>query len=165
MSTTLRPSAADLPADYQLRTWTRGDRGDGGSHGSHGSRESRGQVTRALIKSADGAFAARGQIAGHSRADRVVFDQIETAPAHRRRGLGRVVMRTLANAAIEAGARTGVLGATVEGQGLYESLGWTTHAPPTGVFATPDTPGPPGPPAPPAPPGLRRSGPAWVRRG
>ncbi|MGW6062776.1 GNAT family N-acetyltransferase [Streptomyces sp. NPDC055189] len=118
MSTTLRPAPPELPAGYQLRTW------------------SRGEVTRALIVAADGSFAARGQVAGGSRADCVVFDQIETAPAHRRQGLGRAVMHALANAAIGAGARSGALGATVEGQGLYKSLGWTAHAPLTGVFRT-----------------------------
>ncbi|MEV8320884.1 GNAT family N-acetyltransferase [Streptomyces sp. NPDC059900] len=123
-STTLHPSAAprpsstDLPAGYQLRLWSGGD------------------VTRALILAPGGAFAARGQVAGRPRADCVVFDQIETAPAHRRRGLGREVMQTLTNAAIAAGARTGVLGATVDGQGLYKSLGWIAHAPLTGVFRT-----------------------------
>ncbi|MEU6679858.1 GNAT family N-acetyltransferase [Streptomyces sp. NPDC046925] len=117
-SATLRPSATDLPAGYQLRLWSGGG------------------VTRALIVAADGAFAARGQVAGHPSADCVVFDQIETAPAHRRRGLGREVMHALTNAAIAEGARTGVLGATVDGQGLYKSLGWTAHAPLTGVFRT-----------------------------
>lgn len=118
MSTTLHPSTADIPVGYQLRTWSRGD------------------VTRALILDMRGAFAAHGQVAGPSRAGYVVFDQMETAPAHRRQGLGRAVMRTLANAAITAGARAGVLAATVEGQGLYESLGWTMRAPLTGVFLT-----------------------------
>ncbi|MDL5206107.1 GNAT family N-acetyltransferase [Streptomyces sp. ALI-76-A] len=118
MSTTLRPSAPDLPVGYQLRTWSRGD------------------VTRVLIRDMDGAFAAHGQVASSSRTSSVVFDQIETAPDHRRQGLGRAVMHTLANAAIAAGARAGVLAATIEGQGLYTSLGWTTHAPVAGVFRT-----------------------------
>jgi ribosomal protein S18 acetylase RimI-like enzyme len=118
MSTSLRPCAVELPTGYRLRTWSRGD------------------VTRALVLDGDGAFAAHGQVAGAaaSRTGHAVFDQIETAPAHRRRGLGRVVMHALANEALAAGARTGVLGATVEGQGLYESLGWATHAPLTGVI-------------------------------
>ncbi|MFI9584851.1 GNAT family N-acetyltransferase [Streptomyces sp. NPDC052236] len=120
MSTSLRPYAVELPIGYQLRTWSRGD------------------VTRALILDGDGAFAARGQVAGAaSRTGYAVFDQIETAPAHRRRGLGRVVMHSLANEALAAGARVGVLGATVDGRGLYESLGWTTHAPLTGVILVP----------------------------
>ncbi|MFD3622986.1 GNAT family N-acetyltransferase [Streptomyces sp. NPDC058676] len=68
MSTTLHPSATDLPASYQLRTWSRGD------------------VTRALILDTDGTFAAHGQVACSLRASSVVFDQIGTAPAHRRQG-------------------------------------------------------------------------------
>ncbi|MDH6622582.1 GNAT superfamily N-acetyltransferase [Streptomyces sp. LBL] len=83
-------------------------------------------MTRALILDKDGAFAAHGQVAGPARADSVVFDQMETAPAHRREGLGRVVMHTLINAAIAADARAGVRAPTVEGQSLYKSLGWTT---------------------------------------
>lgn len=123
MPTTLRPSVTDLPAGYRLRTWIRGD------------------VTRALVVGADGTFAARGQVAGRPRAGCVVFDQIETAPAHRRQGLGRAVMHALANAAFAAGARTGVLGATNAGQGLYASLGWVAQAPLTGVFLPSSTPG------------------------
>ena len=46
-----------------------------------------------------------------------------------RSGLGWVVMRILANEAIEAGSSTGILGATVEGRALYENLGWKVHAP------------------------------------
>ncbi|MFD7877867.1 GNAT family N-acetyltransferase [Streptomyces sp. NPDC059766] len=119
MSAPLRPSVTDLPAGYRLRAWSRGG------------------VTRALVLDKDGAFAARGQTACPSGSGSVVFDQIETAPAHRRRGLGRAVMHNLADAAIAAGARTGVLAATADGRGLYESLGWTTHAPLTGVFLDP----------------------------
>ncbi|MEU5776440.1 GNAT family N-acetyltransferase [Streptomyces venezuelae] len=115
MSTTLRTSTTDLPAGYRLRTWSRGG------------------VTRALVLAADGSFAAHGQAAGPSGAESVVFDQIETATAHRRKGLGRTVMNALANAAVATGARSGVLGATVEGRGLYESLGWSVRAPLTGV--------------------------------
>ncbi|MEV0223336.1 GNAT family N-acetyltransferase [Streptomyces sp. NPDC050704] len=122
MSTTLRPSATDLPIGYRLRTWSRGD------------------VTRALVLGEDGTFAAHGQVGGPAGAGSVVFDQIETAPAHRRRGLARVVMHTLAAAAVAAGGRTGVLGATVEGRGLYESLGWTTLAPVTSCYLNRDDP-------------------------
>jgi hypothetical protein len=38
-------------------------------------------------------------------------------------------MRDLANTGIERGATTGVLGASIEGRALYESLGWRVHAP------------------------------------
>ncbi|MEU5900128.1 GNAT family N-acetyltransferase [Streptomyces venezuelae] len=118
MSTTLRTAATDLPTGYRLRTWSRGG------------------VTRALVLAADGSFAAHGRAAGPDGAETVVFDQIETSPAHRRKGLGRTVMTALANAMSETGARSGVLGATVAGRGLYESLGWSVEAPLTGVVLT-----------------------------
>jgi hypothetical protein len=38
-------------------------------------------------------------------------------------------MRTLQHAALDSGARTGVLVGTVEGRALYEALGWQAHAP------------------------------------
>ncbi|WP_127356693.1 GNAT family N-acetyltransferase [Actinacidiphila soli] len=78
-----------------------------------------------------------GWVALPSGSDAAVFDQIETSPAHRRKGLGSLVMRALANAAYDAGATTGVLGATVEGRALQESLGWRTDAPLTGLLSAP----------------------------
>jgi GNAT superfamily N-acetyltransferase len=84
-------------------------------------------VTRVRVRAADGSEAARGQL-GHAGGHGTV-DQIATEPAHRRRGLGGVVMGTLANAAYEAGESVSVLGATVEGRALYEALGWKVHAP------------------------------------
>jgi GNAT superfamily N-acetyltransferase len=95
------------PEGYELRTWTRGG------------------VVRVLVAAPDGSLAARGQagLAG----DVAVPDQILTAPAHQRRGLGSVVMRTLHQQAREAGATRAVLGATAQGRALYESLGWRTH--------------------------------------
>jgi ribosomal protein S18 acetylase RimI-like enzyme len=79
------------------------------------------------VCSADGAVAARGQIAVTGSS--AVVDQVETDPAHQRRGLGSLVMRTLANDAVARGASTGVLGASSEGRALYEALGWQVHAP------------------------------------
>ena len=84
-------------------------------------------VVRVSVSAADGAVAAKGQVA--VTGETAVVDQISTEPEHQRRGLGTVVMRCLANEAIEAGACTGILGATVEGRELYESLGWKVHAP------------------------------------
>ena len=57
-----------------------------------------------------------------------VFDRIETAPPHRRRGLGSVVMATLVEEAVARGAHHGVLVASEEGRALYGSLGWVTRA-------------------------------------
>ncbi|WAU84955.1 GNAT family N-acetyltransferase [Streptomyces sp. Qhu-G9] len=109
MSAPLTPvPAPPVPDGYRLRTWSRGG------------------VTRVLLADADGAWAARGQIAPTGTT--AVADQIETAPAHRRRGLGRFVVRTLAHAAAVRGAETGVLAGTPEGRALYESLGWSVKA-------------------------------------
>ncbi|HUQ56862.1 GNAT family N-acetyltransferase [Lentzea sp.] len=53
-----------------------------------------------------------------------VAHRIETAEAHRRRGLGSVVMGTLARAAVEGGAKTGLLFSSTDGVHLYGRLGW-----------------------------------------
>lgn len=103
------------PRGYRLRTWTRGG------------------LTRVLVTTDEHAFAARGQIAVPAPGATAVVDQIETAPDHRRRGLGRLVMHTLCTTAAAAGSRSAVLGATIEGRALYEHLGWTVHAPLTGA--------------------------------
>lgn len=95
------------------------------AHSVHG-------VTRVTVRAADGSIAAKGQfgLAGET----AVVDRVSTEPAHQRHGLGTVVMRSLANEAVELGAGTGILGATVEGRALYETLGWKVHAPLTGFI-------------------------------
>ncbi|MFF9280775.1 GNAT family N-acetyltransferase [Streptomyces griseosporeus] len=110
MSVPLTPAvdAPSVPDGYRLRTWARGG------------------VVRAMVAAPDGSFAARGQIAPTGAT--AVADQIETSPAHRRRGLGSLVMRTLQRAAAEQGAETGVLAGTPAGRALYESLGWRVEA-------------------------------------
>ncbi|MFE6847325.1 GNAT family N-acetyltransferase [Streptomyces sp. NPDC057686] len=107
----------ETPDGYRLSTWTRAG------------------VTRALVRTADGAFAARGQIAVTGLG--AVVDQVETDPAHQRRGLGRLVMRRLTAAAAGQGATAGVLGATPEGRALYEAMGWRALAPLTGAMRGP----------------------------
>ncbi|AXA92258.1 GNAT family N-acetyltransferase [Massilia sp. YMA4] len=82
-----------------------------------------GAVTTARIVTADGAVAATGHAA--EWAGVFVYDRIETAPAHRRRGLGACVMHALRQVRLDGGA-TEILVATVAGQALYRSLGWTT---------------------------------------
>ncbi|WP_326720686.1 GNAT family N-acetyltransferase [Streptomyces sp. NBC_00243] len=103
-----RALGVSVPDGYRLRTWSRGG------------------VTRVLLAAPDGSWAARGQIA--PTGETAVVDQIETAARHRRRGLGRLVMRTLTQAAVAQGAVTGVLGGTPDGRALYESLGWRVEA-------------------------------------
>jgi GNAT superfamily N-acetyltransferase len=109
MTVPLTPGdAPDVPDGYRLRGWSRGG------------------VTRVMVAAPDGSLAARGQIAPTGAT--AVADQIETAPEYRRKGLGSLVMRTLQNAAVRQGARTGVLAGTPAGRGLYEALGWEVAA-------------------------------------
>lgn len=74
----------------------------------------------------DGArIAAEGKV-GVLGSD-AVFDGVETSPAHRRQGLGQHVMGALTTWAVDQGATEGLLAASVDGTGLYTSLGWDTH--------------------------------------
>ncbi|WP_370148317.1 GNAT family N-acetyltransferase [Streptacidiphilus sp. EB129] len=117
MTCHLSPGRPEVPAGYTLTSWSRGG------------------VTRALVRTLDGHFCARGQIA-HTGAHAVV-DQVETAAEHRRKGLGALVLRTLQNTAYQAGATTGVLVGSREGQALYTSLGWTTRSPMASLWYEP----------------------------
>ncbi|MCX5211221.1 GNAT family N-acetyltransferase [Kitasatospora sp. NBC_00240] len=114
MAADLRPAPVHAPDGYTLSS----DTAQG--------------VTRVRILAPDGSLAARGQIAPTGAS--AVVDQVETEPAHQRRGLGTVVMRSLGNTALDQGAGTGILGATIEGRALYESLGWTVRAPLAGFI-------------------------------
>jgi GNAT superfamily N-acetyltransferase len=109
MAVDLRVEKAVVPEGYTLGVATR----DG--------------VTRVSVSTEEGERAAAGQfgLSGHD----AVVDQVSTEPAHQRRGLGSVVLRTLANEAVAAGADRGILGATPDGRALYEYLGWKTYAP------------------------------------
>ncbi|MDY6055302.1 GNAT family N-acetyltransferase [Micrococcus sp.] len=62
-----------------------------------------------------------------------VFDRIWTAPNHRRRGLGTMIMRHLTAEAMSAqdGLEQGLLVASPDGQKLYGHLGWTDLGPVT----------------------------------
>ncbi|GHG48699.1 GNAT family N-acetyltransferase [Streptomyces griseocarneus] len=84
-------------------------------------------VTYVRVHDAAGELAAKGQMAVLGEA--TVVDRVVTEEAHRRRGLGGFVMRTLADLAVDRGAALGVLGATDDGRALYETLGWKTHSP------------------------------------
>jgi GNAT superfamily N-acetyltransferase len=66
-----------------------------------------------------------------------VADQIVTDERHRRLGLGTVVMAALEGYAVEAGLDRAVLGATLDGRGLYERLGWDVGSPLTAVYYRP----------------------------
>ncbi|MBV9881779.1 MAG: GNAT family N-acetyltransferase [Sphingomonadaceae bacterium] len=83
-----------------------------------------GGVVALSIATEGGEEAARGRLIPRGRF--ASFDQIETEETHRRRGLGRAVMRTLGREALRRGAEQGVLVATPAGRALYTSLGWET---------------------------------------
>ncbi|KOV78566.1 GNAT family N-acetyltransferase [Nocardia sp. NRRL S-836] len=87
-----------------------------------------GDVRDAVVL-AGGEVAAKGRVAVHGRA--AVIDVVETDPAHRRRGLGSVVMSELTRAAAARGATRAVLVATEAGLALYRGLGWTVVSPVT----------------------------------
>jgi hypothetical protein len=88
-----------------------------------------GPVTRACIIAPDGDLAASGCAA--EAADVFIYDRIETAQEHRRKGLGAAVMIAL-GAARKSLASPQLLVATGDGRSLYTNLGWTVLAP----FAT-----------------------------
>lgn len=109
MSVPLTPTEAPpAPDGYRVRVWTRAG------------------LTRVLLTAPDGSWAARGQLAPTGRT--AVVDQVATSPAHRRRGLGSFVMRTLTQEAVAQGAERGVLAGTPDGRALYEALGWRVEA-------------------------------------
>lgn len=91
--------------------------------------ERAGSVVRASVVAPDGAVAATGSAA--ETAEAFVYDRIETAPEHRRKGLGATVMIALASGKLSP-ASPQLLVATADGRGLYENLGWTVLGP----FAT-----------------------------
>jgi GNAT superfamily N-acetyltransferase len=88
-----------------------------------------GPVTRACIIAPDGGLAASGCAA--ETADVFIYDRIETAQDHRRKGLGVAVMIALGTAR-KSFVSPQLLVATEDGRNLYRNLGWTVLAP----FAT-----------------------------
>ncbi|ATZ28691.1 putative N-acetyltransferase YjcF [Streptomyces lavendulae subsp. lavendulae] len=117
MAADLRPSRVDAPDGYTTTVET----ADGVTH------------VRVLGAGGEPAACGRTGLAGTA----CVFDQIVTEPAHRRLGLGTVVMAALTGAAVDSGATTGVLGATVQGRALYEALGWKVLSPLNGYVYAP----------------------------
>ncbi|MFI7176655.1 GNAT family N-acetyltransferase [Streptomyces spororaveus] len=120
MAVDLRPSRVHVPDGYTVTV------------------EAAGGVIHVRVLSADGDLAACGRTGLTGTA--CVFDQIVTEPAHRRRGLGTVVMGALTGAAAGSGASAGILGATVQGRALYEALGWKVLAPLNGFVYEPVAP-------------------------
>ncbi len=85
-----------------------------------------GPVTRASIIAPNGDVAANGCAA--ETADVFIYDRIETAQDHRRKGLGAAVMAAL-GAARKSAATPQLLVATEDGRSLYANLGWTVIGP------------------------------------
>lgn len=85
-----------------------------------------GPVTQVHVVASTGDLAASGCAA--ETADVFIYDRIETAPDHRRKGLGVVVMNALASARKSFDVPQ-LLVATEDGRSLYERLGWTVMGP------------------------------------
>ncbi|WP_223619259.1 hypothetical protein [Lysobacter sp. ESA13C] len=85
-----------------------------------------GPVTRASVIAPNGDLAATGSAA--ESAEAFIYDRIETAQDHRRKGLGVAVMVALGSARNSLASRQ-LLVATEDGRGLYANLGWTVLAP------------------------------------
>ncbi|GGY82028.1 GNAT family N-acetyltransferase [Pseudoduganella plicata] len=90
-----------------------------------------GVVTTAHVVTDAGAIAASGYAAEWGGV--FIYDRIETAPAHRRRGLAACVMGALRQVRRDAQAIE-ILVATDAGQALYTSLGWRTISPYSTAF-------------------------------
>jgi GNAT superfamily N-acetyltransferase len=108
MSAPFRAGVEDPPAPYEIQVKTVGE------------------AIVATVVDAAGATAAAGRLAPAGELG--VIDQVETAPAHRRRGLGRAVLQVLSDHAARTGMSTGVLVATDEGRRLYQTLGWSLRS-------------------------------------
>lgn len=92
-----------------------------------------GAAIKVEITGDNGELAASGSaglVDGHA-----VFDQILTQPAHRRLGLGTVVMNALTGRVMERGMRQGALIATPDGRALYQTLGWKQWSEITSVIS------------------------------
>ncbi|WEK00749.1 MAG: GNAT family N-acetyltransferase [Candidatus Sphingomonas phytovorans] len=83
-------------------------------------------VIEIRVISAGGDLAASGYAAETPQA--FIYDRIITAPDHRRKGLGHVVMAALSRARQNPDAPQ-LLVATEEGRALYSTLGWQTLSP------------------------------------
>lgn len=81
-----------------------------------------GRILNAAVSMSDGTVVAKGRIT--TVGQHAIFDLIDTAPAHQRKGLGRLIMQSLANESMARGAKEGILVATEQGKMLYNTLGW-----------------------------------------
>ncbi len=111
MAAALSEAASTPHQDYQLSALTSG------------------AVTDVELRDKNGQLAAKGRVAQSNGF--AIFDQIVTEPAHRRKGLGRIIMAALSKTCIANGSKTGILVATEDGRALYEAIGWTLVSPVT----------------------------------
>jgi GNAT superfamily N-acetyltransferase len=84
-----------------------------------------GPVAVARVLTREGEVAARGRAAAWDGV--MIYDQISTEAAWRRRGLGRAVMAALEEA-MAAGADIQMLAATSDGRALYSTIGFELHS-------------------------------------
>ncbi|MBT2484045.1 MULTISPECIES: GNAT family N-acetyltransferase [unclassified Microbacterium] len=108
MGTQLTAATPLLPDGYRL---TLDDEGD---------------ALEARVTTDTGILAARGRLGLSTVA---VPDQIRTQLEHQRRGLGKAIMSTLSNAALDRGRSDAVLLASDQGRRLYSTLGWRVITP------------------------------------
>lgn len=118
MTAPLEPRHTDVPEGYRIAVTTEGD------------------LTVAVARDENGGTAGSARL-GRS-GEFGVFDQVQTFPAHRRRGLGTALMRALSNRALDLGMRTGLLVGTDDGRALYETLGWAYRSDFPGAFLKED---------------------------
>jgi len=85
-----------------------------------------GAVATVRINTRQGELAASGHAA--EIRDAFIYDRIVTEPAHRRRGLGRIVMAALRDTKQDEGSPE-LLVATRDGHALYTALGWHVISP------------------------------------
>lgn len=108
MGARLERSSPPLPAGYRLEVSNEED------------------AVEARLLTVTGELAASGRI---GLTEIAVPDQIVTQGAHRRRGLGRVIMSSLSHAALDRGRGDALLLASGQGRHLYVDLGWRVLAP------------------------------------
>lgn len=95
--------------------------------GRHNASPCQVRFTAAIMRG--DAVLASGGVAIYG--DYAVFDGLETDPAHRRRGLGMMMMKSLTARALDQPVTTGLLLASTAGQRLYNKLGWESLSPVT----------------------------------
>lgn len=83
-------------------------------------------VTIVNVLDGSGEIAATGRIGFPG--ELAVYDRIRTHDNHRRKGLGRALMKQLETLSHDQGVRRAALVATPDGRALYETLGWQLHS-------------------------------------